>query len=159
MAKSLVASAGGGKVTVEGLSADVVLQGTEVAIKQGTKTVKEVAGALLAPTFFAGGAGDPGARGGAFGAMWIDPNGTVHSVNANWNQANRPTTSGTVHVKAGQTLTWNHSSTQVISFVFDGVSRTGSGSLQYQQDKDVTFSLAGLGNIGVLGYGFNARVV
>lgn len=159
MSKSMVGAAGGGKVTVEGLSADVVLQGTAVAIKQGTKTVKEVAGALLAPTFFAGGAGDPGARGGAFGVMWIDPDGTVHSVNANWNQANRPTTSGTVHVKAGQTLTWRHSGTQVISFTFDGVSRTGSGSVQYPQDKDVKFSLAGLGNVGELGYGFNARVV
>lgn len=150
---------GGGPVTVEGLSADVVLQGAELTVKQGAKTVKEVTGTLLAPAFFAGGAGDPGARGGAFGAFWVDPDSAPHTVSANWSQANKPVTSGTVRVRAGQTLTWAHSGTQVIGFTFDGVSRTGSGSLKYSQDKDVKFSLAGLGNIGDFGYGFSACVV
>ena len=150
---------GGGLVTVEGLSAEVVLQGAVVTVKQGAKTVRDVTGTLSVAAFFAGGAGDPGARGGAFGTFWIDSGGVLHTVSTNWNQANRPVISGTVHVRAGQTLTWSHSGTQVISFIFDGVSRTGSGSLTYTQDKNVSFSLSGLGNVGQLGYGFNACVI
>lgn len=37
MAKCLVGAAGGGKVTVSGLSAAVVKQGTTVTVKQGAK--------------------------------------------------------------------------------------------------------------------------
>lgn len=44
MAKCLVGANGGGKVTVEGLSADTVLSGTIVTVKQGAKTVQQVAG-------------------------------------------------------------------------------------------------------------------
>ena len=44
MSKSMVGAAGGGKVTVEGLSADVVLAGSTVTVKQGTKVVQQVEG-------------------------------------------------------------------------------------------------------------------
>ena len=46
MAKCLVGATGGGKVTVTGLSAEVVLDGTEVIVKQGAKTVQSVTGKL-----------------------------------------------------------------------------------------------------------------
>ena len=46
MAKCLVGANGGGKVTVTGLSADVVLNSTEVVVKQGAKTVQSVTGKL-----------------------------------------------------------------------------------------------------------------
>lgn len=44
MSKSMMGSAGGGKVTVEGLDADVVLAGSAVTIKQGHKVISEVLG-------------------------------------------------------------------------------------------------------------------
>lgn len=44
MSKSMVGSAGGGKVTVDGLDADVVLAGSAVTIKQGHKVISEVLG-------------------------------------------------------------------------------------------------------------------
>ena len=44
MSKGMIGAAGG-KVTVSGLSADVVKQGTTVTVKQGAKTVESVAGA------------------------------------------------------------------------------------------------------------------
>lgn len=47
MSKSMMGAAGGGKVTVEGLSADVVLAGTTVTVKQGAKVVQQVIGAVL----------------------------------------------------------------------------------------------------------------
>ena len=46
MSKSMVGAAGGGKVTVEGLSADVVLAGTTVTVKQGKKVLSNVNGGL-----------------------------------------------------------------------------------------------------------------
>lgn len=44
MSKSMMGAAGGGKVTVEGLDADVVLAGSAVTIKQGHKVISEVLG-------------------------------------------------------------------------------------------------------------------
>ena len=41
--------AGGGKVTVEGLTADVVQAGNTVTVKQGSKVVQEVRGSYLTP--------------------------------------------------------------------------------------------------------------
>ena len=46
MAQCVVGATGGGKVTVAGLSAEVVLDGTEVIVKQGAKTVQSVTGKL-----------------------------------------------------------------------------------------------------------------
>ena len=46
MAKCLVGANGGGKVTVEGLSADVILADKTVAIKQGAKVVQQVTGTV-----------------------------------------------------------------------------------------------------------------
>ena len=45
MAKSLVGASDGGKVTVAGLSADVIFKGHEVTIYQGNKVVSKVTGA------------------------------------------------------------------------------------------------------------------
>ena len=47
MSKSMVGAAGGGKVTVEGLSAEVVLAGKTVNVKQGTKDVASVTGNVV----------------------------------------------------------------------------------------------------------------
>ena len=44
LAKCLMGPAGGGKVTVEGLSPEVLLVGSTVTVKQGSKVVKSVAG-------------------------------------------------------------------------------------------------------------------
>ena len=44
MSKSMMGSAGGGKVTVEGLDADVVVAGNTVAVKQGSKNLENVLG-------------------------------------------------------------------------------------------------------------------
>ena len=44
MSKSMMGAAGGGKVTVEGLSADAVKKGTTVTVKQGAKVVTSVTG-------------------------------------------------------------------------------------------------------------------
>lgn len=46
MSKSMMGSAGGGKVTVEGLVADVVMADKEVKVLQGTKEVFSVVGKL-----------------------------------------------------------------------------------------------------------------
>lgn len=46
MAKCLVGANGGGKVTIEGLTADVLLTGTIAKVLQGAKEVKSVNGAL-----------------------------------------------------------------------------------------------------------------
>lgn len=46
-AKTLNFKGGGGRVTVEGLSADVILTGSTVTVKQGTKTISSVVGTLL----------------------------------------------------------------------------------------------------------------
>ena len=46
MAKCLVGAAGGGKVTVTGLTADAVKKGTTVTVKQGAKVVASVVGNL-----------------------------------------------------------------------------------------------------------------
>ena len=48
MAKCLVGAAGGGKVTVSGLSAAVIKQGTTVTVKRGARTVVSVTGTLEA---------------------------------------------------------------------------------------------------------------
>ena len=48
MSKSMVGAAGGGKVTVEGLDADVVLAGSAVTIKQGHKVISEAFGNAIA---------------------------------------------------------------------------------------------------------------
>ena len=62
MAKCLVGANGGGKVTVTGLTADVVLEGTEVTVKQGAKVVEQVLGSLK--LLCAGGlGGNPGING------------------------------------------------------------------------------------------------
>lgn len=44
MSKGLIGAAGGGKVTVTGLTAGTVKKGTTVTVKQGAKTVISVAG-------------------------------------------------------------------------------------------------------------------
>lgn len=44
MSTSMIGAAGGGKVTVTGLSPAVVKQGTTVTVKQGAKTVESVEG-------------------------------------------------------------------------------------------------------------------
>ena len=44
MSKSMMGSAGGGKVTVTGLTAEVVLAGKTVTVKQGAKEVDSVTG-------------------------------------------------------------------------------------------------------------------
>lgn len=46
MSKSMMGSAGGGKVTVTGLSADRVNVGTTIMVKQGAKVVEEVQGTV-----------------------------------------------------------------------------------------------------------------
>lgn len=46
MSKSMMSAAGGGKVTVSGLEAGKILQGTTVMVKQGSKTVANVAGSI-----------------------------------------------------------------------------------------------------------------
>lgn len=46
MAKCLVGAAGGGKVTVSGLSAAVIKQGATVTVKRGARTVVSVTGTL-----------------------------------------------------------------------------------------------------------------
>lgn len=46
MSKSMMSAAGGGKVTVSGLEAGKILQGTTVTVKQGSKTVANVAGSI-----------------------------------------------------------------------------------------------------------------
>ena len=46
MAKCLVGANGGGKVTVEGLTAETVLSGTTVTVKQGAKELLNIMGAL-----------------------------------------------------------------------------------------------------------------
>lgn len=59
MSKGLIGAAGGGKVTVTGLTADVVKKGHTVTVKQGSKTVASVAGTMtyggscVAPTIMA----------------------------------------------------------------------------------------------------------
>ena len=49
MGKSLMGTAGGSKVTVEGLSSDVLLAGSTVAVKQGSKTLESISGQLVQP--------------------------------------------------------------------------------------------------------------
>lgn len=46
MSKSMMGSAGGGKVTVEGLSAETLLTGTTVKVLQGAKEIAHVEGTL-----------------------------------------------------------------------------------------------------------------
>ena len=50
----MIGAAGGGKVTVEGLSADVVLSGSTVTVKQGAKEITNVTGNIVAPSFLRG---------------------------------------------------------------------------------------------------------
>lgn len=54
MAKCLVGANGGGKVTIEGLSADVVLDGSTITVKQGNKVLQNVTGNLSVLAFYGG---------------------------------------------------------------------------------------------------------
>lgn len=50
MSTSMIGAAGGGKVAITGLSADVVKQGATVTVKQGAKTVTSVTGTFKGST-------------------------------------------------------------------------------------------------------------
>ena len=93
MAKSLVGSAGGGKVTVEGLSADVLLTGSTVTVKQGAKTIQQVVGISARTIVFFGGWAN-GTHGGIYtpvplydttGQKRFDPGYTGMSGNTVYN--------------------------------------------------------------------------
>ena len=47
MSKSMMGAAGGGKTTVEGLVPDILLDGSTVTVKQGSKTIESVSGQLV----------------------------------------------------------------------------------------------------------------
>lgn len=55
MSTSMIGAAGGGKVTVTGLTAGTVKKGTTVTVKQGAKTVTSVTGNLTPLALFAKG--------------------------------------------------------------------------------------------------------
>lgn len=60
MAKCLVGANGGGKVTVEGLAANKILEGTTVTVKQGAKVVRQEKGTYYAGWIAGGGVDDNG---------------------------------------------------------------------------------------------------
>lgn len=72
MSKGLIGAAGGGKVTVTGLTAGTVKKGTTVTVKQGAKTVANVTGTLAPLALFAYGH----ANGDSWGA-WFNVTGTT----------------------------------------------------------------------------------
>lgn len=81
MSKSMMGSAGGGKVTVEGLTADVILAGNTVNVLQGVKEIAKVDGKLDI-LLLAGGVAE---NNGTSGYLWMW-NGSTFSVQAlRWN--------------------------------------------------------------------------
>ncbi len=79
MSKSMMGAAGGGKVTVEGLSADKILEGTTVTVKQGAKVVQQEKGTYYAGWIGGGGTDSAGNNAGSFIACDI-PGVTVTRV-------------------------------------------------------------------------------
>lgn len=75
MSKSMMGSAGGGKVTVEGLDAEVLLAGNIVKVLQGAKEILSVEGTLEVLAVFGSGGGSGIAYGGAI--FW---NGETYTV-------------------------------------------------------------------------------
>ena len=73
MSKSMISSAGGGKVTVEGLTAEVVLAGSTVKVLQGAKEIVSADG-ILEPLFWGGSFGTPTSPSQNFNFADIDGN-------------------------------------------------------------------------------------
>ena len=68
MSKSMMGAAGGGKVTVEGLSAEVILADSVVTVKQGAKEIAKATGTLRV---LAGGGGDSASFSGTGGKLFF----------------------------------------------------------------------------------------
>lgn len=143
MAKCLVGANGGGKVTVTGLSADVVLAEKTVTVKQGTKEVVSVTGNIVAPSFAVGaGVFASNTRDSGYGGFYINENNQFVGF-ASYRGA---TVSGKCKVRKGQTLYWyNIGNCLTMNF---GGGRSGTGSYTYQDDTIVSFTLQGGGGIG-----------
>ena len=143
MAKCLVGANGGGKVTVEGLSADVVLAGTEVTVKQGAKEIANVTGNLVAPSFAVGaGVWTSDTRDSGYGGFYINENNQF----VGFASYRGSTVSGKCKVRKGQTLYWyNIGGCLTMNF---GGTRSGTGSYTYKEDTTVSFTLQGGGGIG-----------
>lgn len=133
MSTSMIGAAGGGKVAITGLSADVVKQGTTVTVQQGSKTIAEVAGTLVpfgtnrlvsfyngrwigdrsyAAWVFAGVNGSiaSGNDYRDYSNSWAcDFNGTVKVSLAGTNQCriNGSARTGTFSVKVGDVVSWH----------------------------------------------------
>lgn len=91
MSKSMMSAAGGGKVTVTGLAANVVKQGTTVTVKQGSKTVASVVGAFAgevkAMGFFSMTiVGDPRYAKGLYGVVRCSDQSLIADVSHNGTQ-------------------------------------------------------------------------
>ena len=134
---------GGGKVTVTGLSADVVLAEKTVTVKQGTKEVVSVTGNIVAPSFAVGaGVFASNTRDSGYGGFYINENNQFVGF-ASYRGA---TVSGKCKVRKGQTLYWyNIGNCLTMNF---GGGRSGTGSYTYQDDTIVSFTLQGGGGIG-----------
>lgn len=142
---------GGGSVTVEGLSAETVVQGKKVTVKQGSKIISDVSGTVPAISFFCGGgAAAADSRASGHGVMWIDNNGTIQTAgNGSAGYGNDGTVTGICHVRAGQTLRVYRSGRIPVNFTFDGVAYASTTTKLFESDKDVNFKVQGSGDIGV----------
>lgn len=141
--KTLNFKCGGGKVTVTGLSADVVLAEKTVTVKQGAKEVVSVTGNIVAPSFAVGaGVFASNTRDSGYGGFYINENNQFVGF-ASYRGA---TVSGKCKVRKGQTLYWyNIGNCLTMNF---GGGRSGTGSYTYQKDTIVSFTLQGGGGIG-----------
>lgn len=150
MSKSMMGSAGGGKVTVDGLDADVVLSGSTVTVKQGTKVVQQVEGSASQIRFFCGGgirASDT--RDSGYAAVWIGSDEQIHVGAAGGGQVSKPKITGTCRVRAGQTLRCSGGG---VSLTFDGQACGSGYTRTFDKDADCEFVVTATGGVGPTGY-------
>ena len=152
MSKSMMA-ASGGKVTVTGLSADVVLAGNTVTVKQGAKVVQQVAGTYYAGWIAGGGVDAAGGGAGSFLACDI-PGVTVTRVS---DEAEIPNPgSQTYSVGRSQTVVKCDKSFEAVCYTlggsfpptYDGGNLTNGQAFSYVKGKSL--ALSGINNASVI---------
>lgn len=138
MSTSMIGAAGGGKVTVTGLSAGTVKKGTTVTVKQGAKTVTSVTGNLTPLALFAKGQ----ANGDTWGS-WLNVNSTTF-VSPN---------SILVGTGGQATITVNESGTYRFYVAFSSDSdnpKDASNSFQLVRNGSAIVSKSSLGDNGAI---------
>lgn len=154
MAKCLVDANGGGKVTVTGLTADKVIAGNKITVKQGAKLIAEVLGIVEPDTFVI-------ARGpkttdvgltGQYATSLLAKSDDVEASGNNWKLPLGKYKVFLIGVVSGRG--WNDSGyAYEVSFTAEGtkiLNNAGAGAvyriIPFVQDKEFTLSSTGLVN-------------